>query len=82
MLQLQAYFFKLLDRLGRKRNMTLLTHLLPKTLTGLKTVCERTVIPERLRNEIMFLHHDVVLGAYLGRMKTTERIKSIFGGHT
>ena len=42
----------------------------------------RTVIPERLRNDIMFLHHDDVLGAHLGRMKTTERIKKLFGGHT
>ena len=38
----------------------------------------RTVIPERLRNDIMFLHHDDVLGAHLGRMKTTERIKKHF----
>ena len=35
----------------------------------------RLVIPETLRNDIMYLHHDDVLGAHFGKSKTVERIQ-------
>jgi hypothetical protein len=36
----------------------------------------RTVVPAKLQNNIMFLHHGNILGGHFGKLKTFERIKS------